>query len=298
MIKLWVLTQIILPCRASAGDRDPQFKLCIRDCFVERTCDMSRKDSLLWPCAALCERGCAANITAARLHGHREPLQYFGKWSFYSIFGLQEPASTVFSAGNFIIHWNALHSGMLAGPWRWFAVANCNAWLWAVAFHVSDTPLTEALDYGGAVIVLWVFLVASVHHVYSTGPLWLMTAPCIMGLAAHSQFLFPRIDYGNNMCVCVSLTLGSALAWLHHLRRRWSQPHSSHLLTFLLLSALASLLELFDFPPVFGLCDAHSLWHGATIPASHTLYRYLEAERSARHAKAAGDEHGRLTAPD
>ncbi len=39
--------------------------------------------------------------------------------------------------------------------------------------------------------------------------------------------------------------------------------------------ALAGLLEVFDFPPLWGILDAHALWHGLTIPIPFLLYRFL-----------------------
>jgi hypothetical protein len=39
---------------------------------------------------------------------------------------------------------------------------------------------------------------------------------------------------------------------------------------------LAALLELFDFPPILGIFDAHSLWHAATAPLGIVWYRFWE----------------------
>lgn len=38
--------------------------------------------------------------------------------------------------------------------------------------------------------------------------------------------------------------------------------------------ACATMLEIFDFPPYFGLFDAHCVWHGATIPLGYLWYRF------------------------
>lgn len=35
------------------------------------------------------------------------------------------------------------------------------------------------------------------------------------------------------------------------------------------------LLEVFDFPPIYGLFDAHSIWHGITPMLSYMFYSFL-----------------------
>jgi hypothetical protein len=37
----------------------------------------------------------------------------------------------------------------------------------------------------------------------------------------------------------------------------------------------AGLLEVFDFPPIMGLFDAHSIWHGITPLLSYLFYSFL-----------------------
>jgi hypothetical protein len=38
---------------------------------------------------------------------------------------------------------------------------------------------------------------------------------------------------------------------------------------------MAGLLEVFDFPPIMGLWDAHSIWHGITPLLSYSFYSFL-----------------------
>lgn len=39
------------------------------------------------------------------------------------------------------------------------------------------------------------------------------------------------------------------------------------------LIVFVTLLELADFPPIFWIFDAHSLWHASTVPLTVLLYR-------------------------
>ena len=42
---------------------------------------------------------------------------------------------------------------------------------------------------------------------------------------------------------------------------------------FNILTTFVTLLELADFPPIFWIFDAHSLWHASTVPLTVLLYR-------------------------
>lgn len=57
----------------------------------------------------------------------------------------------------------------------------------------------------------------------------------------------------------------------------WSISHPSKLkLSVAAIGALlAMLLELYDFPPYFGLLDAHSLWHLATVPLTLLWWSFV-----------------------
>lgn len=49
---------------------------------------------------------------------------------------------------------------------------------------------------------------------------------------------------------------------------------------------LAGLLEVFDFPPFFGLFDAHSIWHGLTPFLSYLFYSFLKDDALAEVQRA------------
>ena len=58
-------------------------------------------------------------------------------------------------------------------------------------------------------------------------------------------------------------------------------PHRWHLLTLIAAAHAASLLEVFDFPPLGGVLDAHSLWHTATPAIALGWWSFLEADMAA-----------------
>lgn len=60
-------------------------------------------------------------------------------------------------------------------------------------------------------------------------------------------------------------------------------PAVAPLVASLALLVPATMLEIFDFPPVWGVFDAHAAWHAATVPVTLLLYRFLAGEASRRH---------------
>ena len=50
-------------------------------------------------------------------------------------------------------------------------------------------------------------------------------------------------------------------------------PHVYLIGWFNTLTVFVTLLELTDFPPIFWIFDAHSLWHASTVPLTVLLYR-------------------------
>lgn len=47
------------------------------------------------------------------------------------------------------------------------------------------------------------------------------------------------------------------------------------LLTFVLAVNGAMLFELLDFKPIWGIIDAHGVWHALTIPLTPLWYRFM-----------------------
>jgi len=55
----------------------------------------------------------------------------------------------------------------------------------------------------------------------------------------------------------------------------------------------AAALEVFDFPPIWGIFDAHSLWHGATPLLSWFMYRFLIVDAHDHWRLLQRDKHTR-----
>lgn len=84
-----------------------------------------------------------------------KPAQFFGKWPFIRVLGMQEPASVIFSALNFLVHYKMLQefrrsvrpTAPLFKMWHSFSFICLNAWFWSIVFHTRDYPITELFDY-------------------------------------------------------------------------------------------------------------------------------------------------------
>ena len=139
---------------ASSGDNHPLFQRCVRKC-VSAQCDPSFPSKGLspmlrltrWTCRDDCSYQCTHQVTTALLH-HPNPKervhhQYYGKWPFWRLWGMQEPASVLFSLGNLWVHWNGwrkvkrrVNDSMGVKWWMLaLAVVQMNTWFWSAVFH-------------------------------------------------------------------------------------------------------------------------------------------------------------------
>merc|ERR1712159_457397 len=123
-------------------------------------------------------------------------------------------------------------------------------------------------------------------HWAMSSAMGLALAPVLGLWVAHIIYLtFFSFDYGHNMVVAVTLGGSAMIAWiLWWIRHGWEECHSfRHKLPFAIAGpAIAVPLELLDFPPLWGLLDAHAVWHLCTIPVNFLIYDCLMAKM--RHA--------------
>lgn len=113
------------------------------------------ENMVTWNCKDECKYDCMHKTTEAFIARSWKVPQFHGKWPFIRFLGIQEPASVVFSALNFFVHYKGLMQFRLDVPhdspfyklWHAFAVICLNAWTWSGVFHARDFPLTELFDY-------------------------------------------------------------------------------------------------------------------------------------------------------
>ncbi|KAI8873720.1 post-GPI attachment to proteins factor 3-like protein [Ramicandelaber brevisporus] len=287
---LIAMLSLSLVVNASKGDRDEYFQACVQRCDESR-CSHPLPfylRALFWSCRQDCEYECMRAITREAKQNSREIMQYYGKWPFARLWGIQEPASVVFSIMNGFMHWTHLEPLMarVNNPaLKWtamisllYCVSSLNTWLWSAVFHVRDFPITEKLDYFSAALSILIGFYGALVRVFhikqhnTRRNLAILFSLCFM---AHVSYLsLWKFDYGYNMAACVAVGLLNNAVWIGWSYRQSRRNRAAYAVTHprtwlpticvLLLSGAMS-LELFDFAPVWDVFDAHSLWHAATI---------------------------------
>ncbi|XP_048330521.1 uncharacterized protein LOC107417966 isoform X1 [Ziziphus jujuba] len=115
---------------ASAGDADPRYRVCVRQCeetgCVGERCFPHCKFSSdgvsvngpwymqeplylrwkQWDCQSDCRYNCMVDREKEREALGYPPVKYHGKWPFKRVYGIQEPVSVVFSALNLAMHFH------------------------------------------------------------------------------------------------------------------------------------------------------------------------------------------------
>ncbi|KAI9285481.1 PER1 protein [Umbelopsis sp. AD052] len=286
---------------ASTGDQRPQYRNCVTDCSA-KYCPTELQLCLratFWTCEQNCQYHCMQEITRQAIQNGDEVHQYHGKWPFHRLFGIQEPASVLFSMLNGWMHYKYLpviqkqipSSYPLKKLYIAWCIIGINTWIWSTVFHIRDFPLTEKLDYFSAGFgILYSLYYAIIRLFYVRNALIIkgLTVMFALMFLAHVSYLsFVRFDYGYNMLACIvigSIQTNLWLWWSILQYTPWGdkqrRPYAWLAGFSVIAISCAMALEVFDFPPWFGVIDAHSLWHAATIPLVAVWYNFLLKDTS------------------
>ena len=279
---------------ASAGDRDPAYVACVRECASSAACDRWHPSpplaALGWSCAADCAYHCMWRVVSLRRSQGARALLYDGKWPFVRLLGVQEPASFVFSLLNFAAHaiglrgcWRLAMASDAGRVWIAFGVLSMNAWAWASVFHCRDVYWTQCADYFSATLLVGgAALIAALHVIETLASNTTLLGQSSMALvllgaalfAEHVRRMLIHFDYGHHMRVNLVLGASHLLLWaLWSYRTRSERPHAWRSPAILMLLAASLSFELFDLPPVWGFLDGHAFWHAITAPIGLLYWR-------------------------
>lgn len=331
------------PAAASAGDRLPEFKECIKVCPLlpprpsVSTADVAPLDLrarelrprrrtpnpdpyvpslpshptptsltpplalhrrlLLWSCPSECDYTCQHIITDLRLSADPPPtkpvVQFHGKWPFTRFLGVQEPASVLFSAGNLWAHYTGLRklreqipaSYPLRKFYLGFAYVSMAAWMFSVIFHTRDFPVTEQLDYFGAGAAVLYGLYNTVVRMFrlekrtpgARRALRAWSGLCVGLFVMHVAYLkLWAWDYTYNMAANVAVGALQNAMWSWYSVGRYRKSGRGWMAwpgvaVAWIMGAMS--LELLDFAPLWGVLDAHSLWHMLTVAPATLWYK-------------------------
>lgn len=104
---------------------------------------------MFWTCSDNCKYICSHRLTDEADAGREAYHQFYGKWAFHRVFGIQEPMSVIFSLGNLAINYRGLlnvteyvrdDNGLK--PWLIVAaLVQINTWFWSTIFHMRGEPI-------------------------------------------------------------------------------------------------------------------------------------------------------------
>ena len=181
----WLAYWLLLHCltvQASSGDRSSGFQWCLAERMALQCAPhmLSMRPAppwqtfslriTRWTCEDDCKYQCAHRMTSKALASKgRTPVeQYYGKWAFWRLWGMQEPASALFSLLNFSAHLKGgleLRRGMsqrhpMKNFYLGFTLANLNLWVWSAVFHTRG-------EYGKSIIQKRLFTGDCLHFRYT-----------------------------------------------------------------------------------------------------------------------------------
>ena len=126
------------------------------------------------------------------------------------------------------------------------------------------------MDYFSAMFSILIPLHYTLHRIFNiiVGSLLsvIISIVSVMFYIIHVSYLsFYKFDYGYNMKASVTIGLFHSILWLLWCAYHHKRPYAWKQARVVLLLILSMSLELLDFPPLFGLLDAHALWHLSTV---------------------------------
>lgn len=302
-ILLFVLVFLLPTLSNPQGNHQRDFQHCLHQCLLSEDCDnryYSAGQSMfnrlfLWDCKSECQYRCMWDNERIIQSFGLSRCQYYGKWPFPRVMGIQELGSVAFSIGNFVAHlygYNKIYKAQLGEyAQSWFLhrmvflqyIISLNGWLWSTVFHGRETQITTYLDYFSAIAIVFsgmcVGLARSLSIHSHRKQLFYLIMPVTFVYIYHVHYLLMvDFDFGWNMRVLIiaaEIYIISFFAWsVVNLRSKIARPSAKYSLAAIFCLAAASLFEIRDFPPIFYFFDAHAVWHAATIPIIILWYKF------------------------
>lgn len=292
-----LFSQRIAHVIASYGDSSFAYHKCLHRCDMVN-CTGTAESAFIakqpfymhwlgWTCFEECGYMCMwVTVEAFQRDGTQIP-QFYGKWPFVRLFGIQEPASVVFSLLNALPHFIMMFRFRKTVPssapmyyiWHINALVGINAWFWSTVFHARDFPFTEMMDYIGAISLVMFSIFVLCVRLLGPHPTWKLIAVSILlgsFFVYHVHYMaFIKFDYGYNMKALITVGVINCIGWLvwcSYVKKK--QPYAWKMALAISCINVLILLEVFDFPPLWWTFDAHSIWHASTSPLSFLIYSF------------------------
>ena len=246
-----------------------------------------------WSCAENCNYECMQKQTLPILQNPEksitngeEVVKFFGKWPFRRVFGIQEFFSTLFSIFNFIPFYQYFwviqdllpETYFMHGVFYFYTISGMNTWVWSTAFHARDNIFTERLDYFCATFSILVLLNIAIMRIFYLKQFkqkLITIIPTIIYFSWHCYTLhYVHFDYGWNMMMMVIFGSVYCLLWYAWCFTHPDAPHRWKIAVANTVILFMSGFEVFDFPPLWQLLDAHAIWHFSTPMCTYLTFSF------------------------
>uniref|UniRef100_A0A0K0FKD3 Post-GPI attachment to proteins factor 3 n=1 Tax=Strongyloides venezuelensis TaxID=75913 RepID=A0A0K0FKD3_STRVS len=304
-----IFINLPLICLTSRGDNTLAYQACIEKCYDQFLCPKI-ENAYKWATKDCfeCRYKCIWKVAKLFENEGQQIPQFHGKWPFASIyfeipiikvfFLIQEPASVLFSIFNLLsclylykyTKENISKMEPLRKVWMFYGILGIITWIFSTIFHSFDTWQTEILDYSGAfAMILYQFYGAVSFQFFETFQqnksirlIWqfISLLALLFGID-HIYNLFNLRNYGYNMKVCLTISALTTIIYVYWIIRTFNTKSYNilnarqHLISIILLTGIGVLFEVFDFPPIYNVLDAHSIFHFFTIPTPILLSRFI-----------------------
>ncbi|KAG7194858.1 uncharacterized protein KQ657_003962 [Scheffersomyces spartinae] len=204
------------------------------------TLNVVSRNIFQWTCPQDCHYRCQQLITDETMKNDNHMYQFYGKWPFRRVFGIQEFFLAAFSMGNLLVNYDNLklirhnqkraqvssHPQQLDWVGRIYSqftialVISILGWLCSTIFHMRDNAVTETLDYFGAngILLANFNAIAILLLKYYRSLKWtrLCQFVCVLAYVFHVASLLKQWDYQYNMKFGLTVGITSSLLWTWH----------------------------------------------------------------------------------
>jgi post-GPI attachment to proteins factor 3 len=301
----------------SLGDIDPTYVKCRASCIVS-DCKTGIVTNYKIPygqilplsCEEMCTYACIDGVAKDRESKNLKVVKFYGHWPFDRYFGLEEPASVFFSAFNAAPHILAIYrlwtndrgtgTGSKQPEKRFYmdnwlllyAIVSTSCWCASTIYHAKKTPFATKCDLISALGFIVAGLFIALRRICGTsingGIASLLFCMLFVGWAYKAYFMAVYIiNFDQHMKLSIGIVVLTTSLWLGWtLHQLLTGPKNGEYARVKVLCLccqfgliVASALEIFDFRPIYGIFDAHSLWHALTIPLGFVWYQFWNLER-------------------
>ncbi|KAG2734311.1 hypothetical protein G9P44_002317 [Scheffersomyces stipitis] len=190
----------------------------------------------LWDCEADCNYKCQQIITDKREKTGLNVVQFYGKWPFVRVWGIQEFFSTIFSLGNFYVNYINLSRliqqyhknskldsqqqrySVMVAQYIVLIIVSLFGWIFSSIFHLRDNSITETMDYFGASAIIMSNFNAITMRTFkifkkSNSVVFAWQSIMVIAYIFHCTKLTYKWDYQYNTNVNLVLGLAAMTMW-------------------------------------------------------------------------------------